>query len=216
MAEPILHPANPPPDRDAVTARLLAADDPEGLRRLLVDHGGRVRRVLQKEFENVLDASEIDDAVSQASLRVWRRGRAYDAGRGTLRAWFCVIARNCATRILTTKRSHSALSFVADLDSRPQLQDTTQDAESQARQRFLDDLYRCIDGLPALQRSVVLADLAAGGTAATEDLIDELKTTANSIYVSRTNARKTLRAALIARGHVFGDPDPIAAREAGS
>jgi RNA polymerase sigma factor (sigma-70 family) len=193
------------PDRDRVTARLLAAGDPEGLRRLLADHAGKVRAVLHKEFENVLDASEIDDAVAQASVRVWRQGRKFEAAKGTLRAWFYVIARNCGLRILANKRGRAGLSFVDDLDLHPQAVATVPDTETQARQKFLRDLYQCIDELPALQRAVVLADLAAGGTAATEDLVAEMKTTSNSIYVSRTNARKSLRAALLGLGYQFGE-----------
>ena len=172
---------------------------------MLVDHAGKVRAVLHKEFDNVLDASEIDDAVAQASIRVWRQGRRYDAGRGTLRAWFYVIAKNCGHRILTNKRSQSGMSFVDDLDTRPEMAASVPDAEVQRKQKFLRDLYKCIDELPALQRAVVLADLAAGGTAATEDLIVEMKTTSNSIYVSRTNARKALRSALTGLGYQFGE-----------
>ena len=85
---------------DAITARLLAAGDPDGLRRLLVDHGGRVRGALQRAFADALDASSIDEALSQASQRAWRAGARFDPARGSLRAWFYVIALNCARRLL--------------------------------------------------------------------------------------------------------------------
>jgi len=188
--------------RDAETARLLAECHPDGLMRLLTDHGGSVREQLRKEFETVLDPSEIDDALSQATQRVWRSGPRFDLARGTLRAWFSAIARNCALRVLESKRSRAGLQLVGNLDTLAWPEgDRSDGAAGGARERFARDLHRCIDLLPRLQRAVILADLRAGGVAEAAVLARELATTPNSIYVSRTSAHKALRAALLARGH---------------
>jgi RNA polymerase sigma factor (sigma-70 family) len=197
--------SGPVTDRDQETARLLARGDQEGLRRLLVDHGGKVLGLLRKEFVRVLDFQEIDDAVSQASVRAWRSGRNFAPERGSLAAWFYVIARNCARRLVEAKGKHAVLSFRDDLDSAAAAKAASA-AESQAKapkDQFLADVKRCIDALAPQQRAVLLADLAAGGSAPTDELAGQLQTTRNSIYVSRNNGRKALRAAMQKLGHTF-------------
>jgi DNA-directed RNA polymerase specialized sigma24 family protein len=170
---------------------------------------------LRREFDHVLDQSELDDVMSQASQRAWRSGKNYEASRGSLRAWFYVIARNCALRVVECKRGPGALRLVADIDSlaRPPIP-SVDESNPKKREQFARDLHLCIDKLPSQQRAVILADLAAGGIASTENLVAELKTTPNSIYVARANARKALRAALLAMGHKFDERARIIAREA--
>lgn len=206
----ILPAASQPPDRDLETSRLLQRGDAEGLRRLLVDHGGKVSGLLRKEFTKVLDLQEIDDAVSQASVRAWRSSNRYDPERGTLGAWLYVIARNCARRMLEAKRRHVTLTFLDDLDSTvssvtaaAEAAEREQDVPELPQDRFLLDVRLCIDALPPQQRAVLLADLAAGGSAPTDLLAETLKTTRNSVYVSRNSGRKALRAAMKELGHTF-------------
>lgn len=67
-------------------------------------------------------------------------------------------------------------------------------------QDFAADLRACLDGLAPLQRAVLSADLAAGGSVPARLLADQLRTTPNSVYVSRTLGRKALHAALQTRG----------------
>lgn len=199
--------------RDTVTARLLSSGDPEGLRRLLADHGGTVRWTLTREFSKVLDQLQIDDALSQASQRVWKSGHRFDPARGTLRAWFYVIARNCARRLLERQRSDATFRQVDDLDAHARRPSDA--AVPTPPSPFVQDLRRCIDQLPRLQRAVVLADLAAGGSAPAAELAAELGTSANSVYVSRTNARKALKAALGRLGLQQDPPGAAPAAEAG-
>lgn len=208
----ILPAASSVPDRDAETARLLVRGDQEGLRRLLVDHGGKVKGLLRKEFAKVLDLQEIDDAASQASVRVWRSGRTLDLAKGSLAAWFFTIARNCARRLIETKRREAPFSLVENLDTAAvaraqqdgfaEAADGAESAGGPSPSSFVQDVRACIERLPPQQRAVVLADLAAGGTADTRELADQLRTTTNSIYVSRANGRKALRAAMVQRGHM--------------
>lgn len=191
------------PDRDAQTAQLLRSGDPDALRRLLADHGGTVLGRLKRDFDKVLDQQEIEDALSRASLRVWRAGKSYDPTRGSLAAWLYVISRNCARRVLQLKRRDAGYAYLDELDSSvavaPSLADAD-DAEVPV-DRLAADVSFCIESLPPQQRAVLLADLAAGGAADTEVLADQLGTSRNSIYVSRNNGRKALRAALLALGH---------------
>ena len=189
-----------------MTASLLAAADPEGVRRLLSDHGGRVRWTLRRDFDKVLDDLEIDDALSQASHRIWRSGHRVDLERGSLRAWFYVIARNCALRLLESKRGPRALRYVDDLDTLSASQASGSAAEPNEagagpRDDFARALHACIAKLPSQQQAVIRADLAAGGVADTAWLVQQLGTTANALYVARANARKTLRKELAKLGY---------------
>ncbi len=195
-------------DRDAETASLLLASDPEGLRRLVDDHASRVRATLRADLKKVLDHSEIDDALSQATHRVWRARPRIDLRRGTLRAWYYTIARNCALRILEAKRSPNALRFVEDLDSLAWLADTAREGVGPPREELVRALHRAIDELPIQQRAVILADLAAGGVAETEHLEQQLHTTRNAIYVARATARKALRTRLTAQGYPAAGEEP--------
>lgn len=201
---------DPPPDhesdRDAVTARLLASGDPEGLTRLLTHHGGTVRAWLRRDFGRILDDSEIDAAMSVMAVKVWHAARRFDARKGTLRAWTAVIARNCALSLLAERRRRIATPQ-DDLD-RFLAADPRALPLPIERRRLLADLHRCLAELPPLQRAVLRADLAHGGSAPADRLARELHTTTNSIYVSRQKGRRALRAAMAARGHEFDAATP--------
>jgi DNA-directed RNA polymerase specialized sigma24 family protein len=193
-----------PTPQDRVTARLLAAGDPEGLRRLLTFHGGRVREAVRAEFPG-LDGALLDDVMSLASLRVWRAKHRYVANRGSLRAWLLVIARSCAVRLLA-ERNREGLTFSACLDGTPAPGEI-----DPARVEIIRDVRTCISQLPNQQRAVLFADLAAGGLALSSDLARELGTTGRSIRVSRANGLRQLREALRKLNYPFlsGEhPDP--------
>ncbi len=159
-----------------------------------------MRTTLQTDFKKVLDHSEIDDALNQATHRVWLARSRVDLTRGTLRAWYYAIARNCSLRLLTAKRGPNALRFVDDLDAvAPQAAPMEGSSLEAAERRSA--LYEAIDKLPAQPRAVLLADLAAGGTADTKLLMEQLQTSANSIYVARATGLKAVRALLAAQGY---------------
>jgi hypothetical protein len=86
-------------------------------------------------------------------------------------------------------------------------QDVSPDSSSESEgfapdvQKRIDALREVIDGLPPKQKAIALADLAAGGSADTGWLADELRTTSNSIYVLRNKSRKAIRKAMVELGH---------------
>ncbi len=191
-------PGSPDAERDAETARLLLASDQAGLRRLVEDHASRVRSTLQADFRKVLDYLEIDDALSQATQRVWKYRQRIDLSRGTLRAWYYSIARNCSLRLLTVKRGPNVVRATSNLDLLVRRRESENGAAAAAATKIL---YEAIDRLPGQLRAVMRADLAAGGTADTELLMAQLNTTAGNIYVARTTGRKRLREILTAMGY---------------
>ena len=57
----------------------------------------------------------------------------------------------------------------------------------------LEGLCRAIEALPPLQKAIIKADLAAGGLADAGRLAEIHGTSKNTIYVSRSKARETLK-----------------------
>lgn len=199
---------SPAPDPDDEIVRLIRDRQDVGLRTLLERYGSVTRRALRKSLGNALDDAEIDEAMSTASYNAWRAIDTYEPGRGTLRAWFFVIARNAGRAILRNRQGRQweprsdAIAHAAAA-SQPSSHDKT---ESNARQSaFLAALRLSIERLPRLQRSVIEADLRTGDVADAEQLATELKTSKNSIYVSRSSARKNLRKSLGELGFDYGE-----------
>lgn len=198
------HPTTP--DIDIVA--LLKQRDQSGLRRLLQNYGAKIKWYLRKEFKGSLDDSGVLDALNQAAFRAWRFIDSFDSKKGTLRAWFYKLARNCALSILQQQNRERAHVQVEDWDwpSFAALHTPEDQEPTPAHRRFLEDLWTCIGKLSPLQRGIILADLKAGGDAADAgDLAAAFHTSKNSIYVSRSVARKALRDGLILLGHVPGD-----------
>ncbi|MBP8299519.1 MAG: sigma-70 family RNA polymerase sigma factor [Planctomycetes bacterium] len=196
----------PDPDRDALTVELLRAGDPEGLQRLLQDHGALVKCRLIKDFGKVLDGSEIEEAMSVMTVSIWHAAARFDSQKGTLRAWALVIARNCALRLLEVRR-RTILRSESDLDLLA-AKSTQRHPPTAERLRLLADLQTCIAQLPRLQQAVLRADLEAGTAMPAGELAARLGTTPNSIYVSRLKGRQGLRIAMQAMGHSFPGMPP--------
>ncbi len=194
-----------PSDRDPETVRRLLERDPEGLRRLLEDHGARARLCLYREFPS-LSELDVDGALNFGAMRVWESVRSFDPDRGTLRAWFYVIVRNAAVGILRREAKEGKHREAADpeLVSGASTLDEARDS-SERQQAFVADLRGCITGLTPTQRAIIEADLRNGDVADGDELASELKTTKNSIYASRSMARKTLRNCMLSKGHAFSN-----------
>ena len=194
-------PESSDPARDAATLALLANGDPEGLRRLLGDHGGSVRSGLKRAFGRALNDHDIDDSIGLAVIRVWQ-SRTFDATKGTLRAWLFVIARNAAINLVAARRREpESLEQLGLL--LPDLTHGTADAE---RLRLSIDVQNCLEAMPEQSRRILTADLAAGGVAATETLAARLGTSAGAIYVARSRGRRLLRKHLEKLGYTIENP----------
>lgn len=183
-------------DGDAETVRLLRRADGTGLRRLLRVHGGRVRARLLRVFGGCLGEDEIDEAMNTATFRAWRRAEQFDPEKGTLRAWFYVIASNACREQLRARKRRGWVTQGADIDRmEPAV------VIPSAPPAYLDVLQECIRLLPARQRHIIEADLRNGDVADADELAAALSTTRNTVYVARCEARKSLRRALRARGY---------------
>jgi len=184
---------SPAPAQDQEIARQLRERDATGLRSLLDQHGGTVRRALQKTFGSMLTQTEIDEAISTASFSAWRSAGTYEAEKGSLRAWFFTIARNAGNETLRARQRRSPEALQHNIEA---LAAPSGPAEPVAPSPFIDALHTLIAALPRVQRHVIEADLRCGGIAEAGELAEQLGTSKNSIYVSRNTARKTLRRGL--------------------
>lgn len=187
--------SSPLPDGDAEIVRLLRERQSIGLRTLLTRYGAITQSAVKKAFKNSLDDAEVDEAMSTASYNAWRAISTFEHGKGTLRAWFFVIARNAGRAILRDRqrRQWQPRGDAMALMVAPVPQDADDDSAPNAKQSsFLTALRSCIELLPRLQRCVIEADLKTGDVADAGQLARDLNTSKNSIYVSRSTARKTL------------------------
>lgn len=204
----MVDPRQDPTASDISTVALLKQRDQSGLRRLLENYGPKIKWYLQTEFKGSLDDTGVHDALNEAAFRAWRFIDSFDPDKGTLRAWFYKLTRNCALAILEQQNQERPTIQMEhwDLPSFMALH-TPQDHEPTPKhRRFLEDLWKCIGKLSKLQKRIILADLkAAGDVADADDLAAAFRTSKNSIYASRSIARKAIREGLILLGHVPGD-----------
>jgi RNA polymerase sigma-70 factor, ECF subfamily len=193
--------------RDQQTTALLAVGDAEGLRQLLVDHGGTVRQGIRRAFGRALDEHDIDDVLNAAVTNIWQTRLLFDPSQGTLRSWLFVIARNCALNLLATRRPDTvSLDRLGTLP--PDLRHPSADAD---RLRLALDVQSCLSEMPEQLRAVLGADLAAGGTASTTELAARLGTSTGAIHVARSRGRVLLRKKLGRLGYDI-EPTPRAER----
>lgn len=184
---------------DSAILEALLQRKEEGIRALLEKHGGTVRKQLTK-FRFARE-EDVDDAVSEACHRVWARIDSFDPKKGTLGSWFFVLARNCLFSALRVRRVHeTGLVQGLSLDG---LAGSAATTRSEAQEALISALHDCVEQLGDKQRSIILADVAAGETAHGPRLAEELGTTANSIHVSRHHAHNNLRKCLEAKGYKY-------------
>ncbi len=198
--------SNPPaPSGDAEIIRLIVERKSGGLQQLLTKHGARVRGGLVRSFGDSLNAAELDDAMSKATYKAWNAADSYDPAKGSLRAWFYVIARNAGVEILRDRKRRrwetrgEAVEELGTAAATAVADDPDTD-EAPAPSRFLEVLRNCIKKLPRLQRNIIEADLLTGDVADAGELAHRFKTTKNSIYASRSMARKALKGLLVEQG----------------
>lgn len=193
MTAPSYSTAPDPGDEEIV--RLVRERDGEGLHSLLQRHGSRVRGALRMTFGTTLSDSDMDDVLSTATFRAWQRIDQFDAARGSLRAWFYVVCRNVGHELLRARRRRG-LELGGDSIEGAEARQPNPPSPT----RFQEALQRSIAALPRLQRAIIEADLRSGDVADADELARTLNTTKNAVYVSRSNARKALKQALLAQG----------------
>lgn len=191
----------------------IACGEEDGLRALIRDHGPRIRGYLERRFPRIWE-----DAWQLALIRVVDKINHFDPDKGPLRAWFMTLAHNCALSEMRAERRHSCVESLEEIDHdrrRPPEQPSTPKQQREAERRA-EQVREATATLPAKERRVIEADLAAWKGATAPDEVASARelaaawgdTTENAVHQARHRARKRLREELIRRGVYREDTRP--------
>lgn len=189
-------------DEQAVANRLASGDE-EALRLFVSAYGPRVRGWLNKHFGETLQEAERDEAFNVATFNAWRFAERFDSSKGSLGGWYLKIAQRASEGILRRSNRHRSKHLEYDPAYDPTV-DSADRGESDGlfSLECIRDLERLIkQRLVGLQRTIIEADIAAGGQADNQRLADLCNTSVGSIKVSRNKARKNLLQAMIELGY---------------
>lgn len=185
--------------------RVAVDKDQEALKVFAVRHKDMVYGWLIKNHGRQL----ADEAFYRALWNLWRFAERYDDKRPA-GPWFLRIAQNAALSIIRgeNRQQHAVLSEhdgydPADCGPGGEAEFTESDKENQRKREHRGrDVTAIVEKLPSQQRAVTRADMAhPTGTAPAAELAAALGTSKNSVYVSRNNARATVRREMIRLGH---------------
>ena len=105
-------------------------------------------------------AATADDVVQDVFLAVMRDADRYQAGRATVAAWLCGIARNCVRQRLERDRRLTSVDFDAGRGIEPEVGGPPDPLAGLLRAERIDGLRRAVQALPVTYReAVVLCDL---------------------------------------------------------
>lgn len=180
---------------DSDLALMMSMGDKDALRLLLERYGGCMKAYLQKYFSDTLQEGERAEALSVAAYNIFRFADRYEEGKGKLSSWCIRITQRAAQSILRRETRYRAKNLEYDATYDP-AGDPPEDglvAEEPDDDPRLAVLPQAIEKLPALQKAIIKADLAADGLADAARLAEILGTNKNNIYVSRHKARENLK-----------------------
>lgn len=167
----------------------IQCQEPEALTRLLQLYGPRANGYLKKHYGDSLCDADIAAAIQNAAARAWKYGHTFDPSR-SLKSWFMQIVQNEAIDIFNDKTAHRGVEF--DLTQHDRPEDCDDPVDKKTKQR-IEDLERCIQKLVGNQKAIIKADLKSTDVADAAWLSKRLRTSTNSIYVSRKKARENLK-----------------------
>jgi len=193
--EPMTDGESPITDVDIVL--MMMDGDQYGLRLLVERYGGRLKAFLVKYYASVLQQGEIEEALNTALFNIWRFADRYDEGKGSLPSWCVRIAQRAAQSIIRREFGYREKNLEYNVSYDPAgdpIGDEVDEALDRSDDPQLEELHGAIETLPALQKAIIQADLAAGdGLADAGRLAAIHGTSKNAIYVSRYKARENLR-----------------------
>jgi len=181
---------------DSDIALMMAMGDQEGLRLFLQRYGGPMKAYLKKYYAHVLQEHERDEAFNWAVHNIWGFAEQYHEGKGKLVSWSFRITQRAAQSVIRRETSFRSKNREYEDDFDPADPSSENDGTAQLfgpdDQRW-EYVLKAIDTLPALQKAIIQADLAADGTADAQRLTEIHGTSKNSIYVSRNKAHENLK-----------------------
>jgi RNA polymerase sigma factor (sigma-70 family) len=182
------------PDELGALAARLAGGEADALAGILRLVGPKIAAGLMRRHP-VLGPEDIEDILSIASQRLWESRTQYDAARGSLAAWFFIIADNAAKDFV--KKEARRQEKPAELAYLPMPQPATpEESENDACQGLRDILV----ALPALDHRIISAYAEAGGSGPwAADLSRELGMRPGTLRVRCRRIKERIKKAMHAR-----------------
>jgi RNA polymerase sigma factor (sigma-70 family) len=195
--------------------RLLDGDDTV-LRDILRLYGPAVHQSLTRRYKFIFCAEDIDDVIAVAIHQLWTACDTYDERKGCLRAWFWRIADNAARDVLKHGwQKARQLECDADVYNIAVAADPPSDdppgiaGTEEVEPPVFRDLRKIIDGLPEIQRTIILADAnAKDDVACASYLANELGIPEGTVRVYRKRAMDKIRLELKKRGYDLRKDQP--------
>ncbi|MCF6283574.1 MAG: hypothetical protein L3K26_00055 [Candidatus Hydrogenedentes bacterium] len=178
--------------------------DEEALSIVIRRYSGKTIGGLRNKFGTTACEETLNDAIDHAALMVWTKAGEFDDSQGTLGGFFYTCALNKVYDTLRAGRKPESIEIVSlealgrDITAQ---EDAQEEPLTPEREKLYKDLHESIQGLPDMQRRIIETDLMAGCNADNDYLADSLRTTKNSIFVSRSKAREKIRQEMRKRGH---------------
>ena len=125
---------------------------------------GLFRRYQPRVFRFALhmtnSAAIADDVVQDVFMAVMKDAGRYEAGRASVAAWLCGIARNCVLQRIDRERRMTPLDLGAALERAPDGRGPAEPLAGLLRTERIEALRRAVQALPLVYReAVVLCDL---------------------------------------------------------
>lgn len=187
--------ADEPDDEDLAAAMMCG--DAEAARTVLRMHLEPVKELMKGTYGKTVQQIHIDEAVSFAVAKMWRTAGNYDKARGTLGAWLFIMAQSRLIDILKREKRHRVRYPLLDPEYDCPVSCPTdgsdQPKDKEEAQELQDLKYVIENKLQGDQKTIILADLAAGGRADGGSLAEILNTTKETVYSSRSKAHAKIR-----------------------
>lgn len=193
-SQAVAHEPAASPDELAALAVRLAGGEADALAGVLRLVGHKIAAGLMRRHP-LLSPEDIEDILSIASQRLWESRTQYDPARGSLAAWFFIIADNAAKDF--AKKEARRLEKPAELAYFPMPKSATaEEPESDAQQGLHDILV----ALPALDHRIIWAYAEAGGDGPwATDLSRELGIRPGTLRVRCRRIKERIKKAMHAR-----------------
>ena len=176
------------------TVGFLRQKDPRGIELLSEFYGSSAKRMLAARFHLQLNQLELDAAYNGALFKAWNYGHCVDE-KQNVRAWFFRICINEAINLC----KRSAKPICQDFSQMTSPSGDLTEKQSNETSLLVASLRTAVEQLPPLQKSILIADMQNSSEANAGILAKRFGTSANSIRVSRSKAKNTVRNQLIAK-----------------
>lgn len=136
-----------------------------------------------------MHSHDLEQAIHDAVIRIWRRIDEFDPAVGSLRKWLHAIAKNYLLDQLRARHAQGLIES-ADVDFLDSIPDGAE-TRGERTERMLTTLRSCVGELSPMQQDILLSGLA-NSDADDQQVANRWDTTTNTIRVARHKSRHRL------------------------